>query len=249
MHEGQYVYCIIGTGEARNFGSIGMGGRGDVVTNIAYTDLSAVVSSVPMTRYVVSRDTMLAHEKIIERVMKEHTVLPVRFCTVAPNAEDVRNLLRWRYHEFWKLLRELDDKVELGLRVLWRDMDAIFREIALEHPETRTSKDKAVPAGAAPASQDKAAVVRMVKLALEEKKAQETDTLLKQVRGLFSSFCLNPVYSDEMVMNAAFLVGRAREREFDSRVEELSRQHRDRIEFKYVGPTPPYSFVNIVIKE
>ena len=69
MHEGQYVYCIIGTGEARNFGSIGMGGRGDVVTNIAYTDLSAVVSSVPMTRYVVSKDTMLAHEKIIERVM------------------------------------------------------------------------------------------------------------------------------------------------------------------------------------
>ena len=77
MQEGQYLYCIIGTGEARNFGPIGIGGRGDPVTTIAYRDLSTVVSSVPMSKYVVSKEIMLDHEKVIEAVMKDYTVLPV----------------------------------------------------------------------------------------------------------------------------------------------------------------------------
>jgi hypothetical protein len=44
--------------------------------------------------------------------MKDHNLLPVRFYTVAPNAEEIRSLLRRRYQEFKKLLRELDNKVE-----------------------------------------------------------------------------------------------------------------------------------------
>jgi len=44
-------------------------------------------------------------------------------------------------------------------------------------------------------------------------------------------------------------VDRSREREFDARVEQLAATYDDRIEFKYVGPAPPYSFVNIMIKE
>jgi len=137
VYEGQYVYCIIGTGEARNFGPIGIGGRGDPVTTITYRDLGAVVSSIPMTKYVVSKETMISHEKVIEAVMKDHTLLPVRYYTIAPNAEEIRSLLRRRYLEFRKLLRELDNKVELGLKTFWRDMDAISQEMAKEDGEIR----------------------------------------------------------------------------------------------------------------
>jgi len=244
MREGQYVYCIIGTGEARNFGPIGIGGRGDPVTTIAYRDLSTVVSSVPMSKYVVNKEIMLDHEKVIEAVMKDHTVLPVRFYTVAPNAEEIRSLLRRRYQEFKKLLRELDNKVELGLKALWKDMDAIFKEIVEENEE-----NKVVAGSGEDVGQDKAAVSRRVKLALEEKKAKEREALLQPLRQACSDFCLNTTYGDDMIMNAAFLVDRGREKEFDSCVEELGVHSADRIVFKYVGPVPPYSFVNIVVKE
>ena len=93
VYEGQYVYCVIGTGEARNFGPIGIGDRGDPVTTITYRDLGAVVSSIPMIKYVVSKETMISHEKVIEAVIKDYALLPVRFYTVAPNAEEVRSLL------------------------------------------------------------------------------------------------------------------------------------------------------------
>ena len=44
---------------------------------------------------------MLAHRKVIEKVMKEFdSVLPVRFGTIASNADEVRNLLDRRCREF-----------------------------------------------------------------------------------------------------------------------------------------------------
>ena len=249
MPEGQYVYCIVGTSETRNFGPIGIGDRGDPVTTIAYRDLGAVVSSIPMTKYVVSKENMISHEKVIEAVMKDHTLLPVRFYTVAPNAEEIRSLLRRRYLEFKKLLRELDNKVELGLKAFWRDMNAIFQEIAKENEEIKESRAKTTSCSTKKIDQDKGALGKMLKVALEHKKAKEKEALLKPLRQLSSDSCLNMTYGDDMLLNVAFLVDRVREKEFDGEVEELAARYNGRIEFKYVGPVPPYSFVNIVVEE
>ena len=227
--EGQYVYCIIETNEARNFGSMGIGERNDSVITISYKDLSAVVSSVPMAKYVVSRKTILAHEKVIEKVMEDYTVLPVRFYTVAPNAEEIRNLLRKRYLEFKRLLREMDNKVELGLKCLWKDMNTILNEVVEE-------------------SKNREATDRIIKLALQGKKAGEGEPIIKQLGKISGNFFLNQTYGDDMLMNAAFLVDKSREKEFDNEVAQLAAQYKDRIKFKYIGPAPPYSFVNIVIE-
>lgn len=230
MSAGLYLYCIVGTGEARNFGPIGIGGRSDAVTTIAYRDLSAVVSSVSMDRYVVGQETMLCHERVLERVMADHTLLPVRFYTVAPNAEEIRNLLRTRYAEFKRLLRELDNKVELGLKALWRDMVRVLGQVAVE--------------SGGGADGDK-----RLRLALDQRREATQDVVLQPLRGLASALCLGRTYGDDMIVNAAFLVDRGHEREFDARVGEMGAAFVDTIELKYVGPVPPYSFVNIVIKE
>lgn len=227
--EGQYVYCVIETGGARNFGPIGIGERGDAVITIAYRDLSTVVSSVPMNKYVVSSKTISAHERVIEMVMKDYTVLPVRFYTVAPNAEDIRNLLRRRYPEFKRLLREMDNKVELGLKCLWRDMNTVLKEV-VEESKNRNATDQ------------------IIKLALQDKKAREGEPIIQPLRKISGNFCLNQTYGDDMLMNAAFLVDKSREKEFDNEVARLAAQYEGRIMFKYIGPAPPYSFVNIAIE-
>ncbi len=54
-----------------------------ILLPIGYGDLSMVISNSPMTNYVISRENVLAHEKVVEEVMKEFTVLLVRFCTIA----------------------------------------------------------------------------------------------------------------------------------------------------------------------
>jgi len=74
-----------------------------------------------MTRHI------LLGLKVIEEVMKEFDgVLPVRFGTVASNADEIRNLLDRRYREFKNELRDMDHKVELGVKGIWKNMNAIF---------------------------------------------------------------------------------------------------------------------------
>ena len=129
--EGKYIYCIIGTNQERNFGPIGLGGRGDDVLSVGYNDLSMVVSNHPMLKFVVNSENLLAHEKVIEEVMKEFdSVLPIRFGTIASNADEIRNLLDRRYREFKNALRDMDHLIELAVKGIWKNMDIIFREIS-----------------------------------------------------------------------------------------------------------------------
>ncbi|MDP2968104.1 MAG: GvpL/GvpF family gas vesicle protein, partial [Deltaproteobacteria bacterium] len=141
--EGKYIYCIVGTSQERNFGPIGIGGKGDEVLTVGYKDLSMVVSNHPMSKFVVNRENMLGHEKVIEEVMKEfNSVLPVRFGTVASGADEIRNLLDRRYREFKDLLRDMDHKIELGVKGIWKNMNLIFKEIAEENKEIKRLKEK-----------------------------------------------------------------------------------------------------------
>jgi len=247
--EGKYLYCIIENSNARNFGPIGIGDRGDVVTTIPYGDLSAVVSSIPMTKYVVSRETMTAHEKVLEEVMKDCTVLPVRFYTVAPSVDELRSLLGRRHAEFRNLLRYMDNRVELGLKALWKDMNRVFQEIISESDELKALQEKIAPTSSGNAEGESKALAVRVKSRLQEKKSKETEGLLDPLKKISMDAHYNKTHGDDMICNAAFLVDRRWEKDFDIRVEELTKAHNDRIRFIYVGPVPPYSFVNIVVKE
>jgi len=246
--EGQYVYCIIESNEGRNFGPIGMGERGDIVSTIGFNDISAVISSSPMTKYVINRENMTTHEKVIEEVMKDYTVLPVRFCTIAASAEEVRNLLRRRQSEFKGLLRDMDNKVEMGLKAVWKDVSQVFHEIGEENKEIKKLKKKAQEKSEKGDNTLKITLGKAVKEALESKKADETRSVVKMFKRTAIDVKVNEVFGDSMFLNAAFLIDRTREKEFDFLVEDLGKEYDGQAKFKYVGPAPPFNFVNIVVK-
>ncbi len=243
--EGKYLYAIIGTNEERNFGPIGLGGR--EVETIAYRDLSAVMSTAPLRKYEVSKENLLAHERVLERAMNEYTVLPVRYCTVAQNAEEIRQLLERQYQELKHLLRDLDGKVELGVKAFWRETDLIFQEIVDENEAIKRLKAEIARKPSRQTHAQRIAIGQMVQAALEAKKECEGEQILWVLRRLAAEHRLNPTVGDRMFLNAAFLVDRAREKEFDDQMERLSLRYRERVKFAYVGPVPPYNFVNITL--
>lgn len=246
--EGKYIYCIIGTKHERNFGPIGIGSRGDEVLTIGYDELSMVVSSHPMTKFVVNRENMLAHERVIEEVMKEFdSVLPIRFGTIASSADEIRNLLDRRYREFKNALRDMDHKVELGIKGIWKNMEIIFKEIVEENKEIKKAKEKIQNDVGKKNIHTKMEVGKMVEQALVKKKEKETESIVDVLRRTSVDHKLNRAVTDEMFMNAAFLIDKGREKEFDNMMDELSREYKDRVKFMYAGPLPPYNFVNIVI--
>ncbi len=248
QREGRYIYCIIGTSQERNFGPLGIGGRGDDVLTIGYNDLSMVVSSHPITKFSVNSDNMLCHEKVIETVMKEFdSVLPVRFGTIASNADEIRNLLGRRYRELKNALRDADHKVELGVKGLWKNMDAVFKEIVAENKTIQRTKEEIQIDKNKKNIQAKMEVGKMVEKALAKKKEKAAEEIVEALRRTAFDYKLNKTVGDEMFVNAAFLVDKGREKEFDNIMDDLGDEHKKRVKFIYTGPLPVFNFVNIVI--
>ncbi len=246
--EGKYLYCIIEEGSHRSFGPIGIGKRGDEVHTLCYRDLACVLSSTPMTKYVISRDNLIAHEKVIEKAMKDYTVLPIRFCTIATSIDEVRSLLMKRYQEFKNLLRSMDNKVELGLKAFWLNMDAIFREIGVSDKKINLLKEKLQKMKKNPSMNEKVILGEKVKKVLEEKRKAEAEEVIQTLEPKCIHLRLNETVGDNMLFNSVFLVDRMQEPEFDDLVDNLTEKYRDRLLFKYVGPTPPFNFVNLTIE-
>jgi hypothetical protein len=245
--EGKYIYCIIETKQERNFGPIGMGDRAGEVLTIGYDDLSMVVSNHPITKITANRENMLTHQKVIEQACKEFdSVLPVRFGTIASSADEVRNLMDRRYKEFKSALKDMDHKVELGVKGLWKNMDIIFSEI-VEENETIKKLKKAIGEKGNQDIQAKMDVGRLVKQELDKKSQKQAEEIVDRLRRTTQQYKLNDTIGDAMFINAAFLVDKGREKEFDNIMDDLSGEFEDRIKFMYAGPIPVFNFVTIVI--
>src|SRR4030065_2598740 len=126
--EGKYIYCLIATADSKTFGPLGIGGRGDELYTICFNDIAAVVSNSPIKRYSVSRENLIPHERAIEEVMKTHTVLPVRFATIAEDKNKVKKILEKEYDKFKNLLKNIEGKKELGLKAVFKE-EIIYKEV------------------------------------------------------------------------------------------------------------------------
>ncbi|MBU1736125.1 MAG: GvpL/GvpF family gas vesicle protein [Verrucomicrobia bacterium] len=245
--EGTYMYSIIAAQAPEKFGPIGIGGRGDECRTVHHEGLAAVVSVSPAKKFKVSRDNLLAHEKVIEAVMLVHTVLPVRFGTVADNDGKVKLILAREYDRFLELLRNLEGKRELGVKAVFKE-EAVFKMILDKYEDIRAMKEKIAALPAEKTHFQRAEIGRMVEVALQKEKDTRQAVLLDALAPLALEVKTNGLYGDMMILNAAFLVEQSREPEFDKKVQELAEQNDESVKFKYVGTVPPFNFVNLVIE-
>src|SRR5882724_4335950 len=138
---GKYVYCVIRSEDPLRFGAIGLGSVPAEISTVHYKDIAAVVSDTPIEVFDATRENVLAHERVNEAVMRDHTVIPMSFGTVFKTRDDIIELLRGAYDAFVDVLSKMEGKLEFGLKVLW-DRDAIIREIESEDEDVRRLKDE-----------------------------------------------------------------------------------------------------------
>lgn len=247
-YEGQYLYCIIRASEPQQFSNLGIGGRGDIVYTVHYEDLAAVVSDSPIVEYDNTRRNMMAHTVVLEEVLQRFTILPVRFDTVAPDEKTVQDkLLKRRYGEMIMLLRDMDGLVELGLKAFWYE-GIIFEEILAENPAIRELRDKLARRSAEETYYERMSLGEKVEAAMNKKRVDDSEYILSRLRPLVRKTRKNQEITDRMVLNAAFLLEKEHQTDFDAAVQALDGEIGKRLIFKYVGPVPPYNFVNIVVR-
>jgi hypothetical protein len=242
---GKYVYCVIEAPDALRFGPIGMGANPSDVYTVHYKNLAAVVSDAPLEVLDSTREHVLAHERVNETVMRDHTVIPMSFGTIFKTREDIVELLRSAAEAFGDVLNKMQNKLEFGLKVLW-DRDQVIREVESEDEDISRLK-KEISGQKGPTYFARMQYGRLVDAALQARSERYVAAILDQLRDVSVASRVNKPIGDKMIMNAAFLISRDREAAFDSKVKSIAGQF-DKLTFKYTGPWPPYNFVNIRLK-
>jgi len=244
----KYIYGIIDSSNETDFGISGINGSSPVYS-IAHQDLSCVMSNYTgkefscMAKEEVVR-CLLAHQVVVEHVMREHTVLPVKFGAVINTSDEVRNLLSQGYSQFIDALAWIQDKVEIEVAATW-NMKEILREISTEPEIIRASK--AIDDRRKPTHQEQIELGRRVKVSLDRRRSSYQEQMINILMSVSVDAQPNALVSDEMVMNVAFLVEKANHEEFDSRVKQLDDLFHNQINFRIIGPLPPYTFATVEV--
>ena len=248
---GTYIYCVARAQpferDSSPFATPGIGGQ-EQVRILTYDDLAAVVSDSPQDQYDISRENLLAHQRVLIQALTRSDVLPVSFGTVAASDQEVQEkLLEREADDLHRSLEHVRGRIELDLKVLWNE-ERLFSEIVAENEDIRALRDRL--AGQAPAAThyERIQLGELVAAALERKSAAEAAALLDALEPLAVETRVNKNLGDMMLLNAAFLVDRSQEQAFDTRVQSLGEAQAGRLIFQYVGPLPPYNFVDIELQ-
>ena len=223
------------------------------VYTICYQDISAVVTDSEIVDYIHMLKDALAkqlirHQTVIERIMLEHTIIPMRLGTFAVDGDEVRHVLAKGYPIIKDIFKKVSDKIEIDVVATWSDFNSVVKEVGGEK-EIKEFKERllANPKGITVDGQMKAGA--MVKHHLDKKRekyALEIETSLNKVS---EDIKIHDLMDDPMVINVAFLINRLKQGDFDKEIEALNNRFAEKLNFRCVGPLPPYSFYTLEIKK
>ena len=228
-------------------------GNGDgQICAITYKDLSAIVSdSPPCDPKTLRKDLLvrhlLAHQKTIEALMNCCAIIPIKFGSFAHTDQEVERMLTDGYSLFKFLLPWAREKTEFELAVSW-DRERIFKILHAEEPQLQFLQKEIEGASGEDSLSKKIELGKAVHGALLRRRALFKEKILVQLEDAAESRCEHDPMDDLMILNAAFLLQKEREREFERRVGQLDQAFSGQAFFKLVGPLPLYSFNSLEIE-
>ncbi|MDO9529595.1 MAG: GvpL/GvpF family gas vesicle protein [Syntrophales bacterium] len=248
--DGKFIYGFTNSDEWKTFGPIGIE-QGDVCF-FPYKDVAAVVSDLPLIQFdSLPRETLLRnlaiYQAVIEKVMKSHHIIPMKFGTVVQGEEDLKKMLAKSYGRLVTSIKEMENKIELDVAALWSNFDSILREIG-EKEEIKRLKEEALTKPPEQVFEIKVQLGKLVKDTLDKKREQCASQLSDVLKKDAANYRSHAVMDDSMIMNTAFLIDKDRQETFETKVDQLDKQYNGGINFRIVGPLPPYSFTTLEMK-
>jgi gas vesicle protein GvpL/GvpF len=203
---------------------------------LGHAGLAALISPIHKTEFRAA--DVRAHWRVLEHVFEHATVLPVRFGTLMESEDEVRGrLLEPNEDRLVELLKAMDGLIQLNVRGRY-DEESLLRDVLRETPALARLRERAQRSGA---MADQVALGQQVERAIEQRRAQDAATVRDalDVRAVTAR--------DEQVrhpeaFNLAFLVARDSIDAFGEGVANVREELGERIEIRYVGPVPPFSF-------
>lgn len=220
------LYCVLSSQENQESQTL-MGVDGQPVFLIGNNGLNAAVSKIGHSGLTANMHMILAYEKVIESLHRDHTVIPVRYGCLFDEQFQIINLLEERCRRYQTILKELNGCVEMGIRILVSDCGPATR-----NPQPVTSGRAYLAARSAHYTQ-------------EERFTKEINMAIQRYRNAFAGLFVKCKTEGHAIRNPLislyFLVPRGLVESFRRVFGQLSTKESPKLLLS--GPWPAYNFI------
>lgn len=243
---GCYVYALV-PDDGRPLPDMGGVGGAPLRLVRAAAPAAAVVSDADALPERVRRADLLTHSNVLQALVADRDVVPVRFGSVYPSDDDMcAALLARNAASLRKLLARVEGRVEVQVKVGYDEL-AIAGEVVSGDRRVRRLHQVTQ---AAPGDQGaRVELGRRFAEGLDARRARDARRISQELAKVSEEISVTDGSGDFGVVKVACLVRRAKQPKLDDRIDRLARQGRGRLDVEVLGPLPPYSFVSGTLAE
>ncbi|MFH1288121.1 MAG: GvpL/GvpF family gas vesicle protein, partial [bacterium] len=176
------------------------------------------------------------------------TVIPVQLGTFIHDETEVKCVLDKGYGLIKEILDKVNDKIEIDVAVIWNDFASALKEIG-EGSEIKKFKDELLTCSEEITNDDRIKIGTMVSSMLAGRREEYSSQIHDILSKISENVRAHDVMDDKMILNSAFLINKNKLRKFDGGIELLDIGFDNKLNFKCIGPLPPYSFYTLEIKK
>jgi|GEM_PF-1388430 len=206
-----------------------------------FQDIAAVYSYTSNSSLKPNSENIWWHETVVETLMANRTVLPVRFGTILDNQKILQVKLENLYPQLKSNLQHLSGKVEVSLHVLWTQSD---RESLIPKKDKITNQEKPPQTG-----------IEYMQARLFEQKQDnairvKAEDVISRLNTTIQDFAYEEkhqyISSQGILLKAAYLINREQLDQFQQKINEFSENNHKNQNLKILltGPWPAYSFIS-----
>ena len=238
-----YVYGMVPGDVELNSGVQGVGDPPGEIRLVRSGDLAALVSDVDISRPLGTPEDLQAHEEILDAVVTESPVLPLRFGAVLTSEEAVaKELLEANHDEFAAALRQLEGCAEYVVRGRYEE-SAILDEILSENASAARLRDRIRGTDPDATREPRIQLGEIINKTVAGKREADTHLLLSAMRDHCVASVVRAASSELDAAYVAFLVEADQVGELERVLTELGDRWSGRVQLNIIGPMAPYDFV------
>lgn len=223
------------------------------VYSIPYDDIGVVVSNIETEIKKVKPKVALEHERVVETLMKDFTILPIRFQTVFEKKDDVLHMMNSYHGEFKRNLTRLYDKVEFGIKAFWPGQLVRERIVEACDANHRAGSASSRCIGFIPLhTSGKSFLMKKFRIyEIEKEFGREADKYKETIDSYFSPIALEKklkkLQTENLLLNASYLIKKEKQTLFKEVFYQLKSACAE-LKYLFSGPWPPYNFIQLTKK-
>lgn len=240
---GTYVYAVVSADADLPVDLEPVGGSSDGIAIIEHGDLAAVVSDVPTDKPLGKRADLMAHERVVNTIAAETTVLPMRFGGVVKDDRAVIDELLAEHHDwFSRALDELDGVVEFVLHGRY-DQDVLFGRILDQNSEIAQLSEQVRGQDPDATYYERIRLGEAISREVDGARAVDATTAEQWLGPYAEAVVAKEVDGEDGAIHLAVLVRRDKRSDFEQAVDSLGDDWDERVALRLIGPVAPYDFL------